>query len=74
MDTLTIKSGAFAKIAQYFNEFGLSVLVVLIGFLVWRMRAKRKTRINAAYNPDDQRTIEKKSKKSDKKEKEERGE
>lgn len=67
VNTITIKNQVFAKIIQYFNEFGLTVLVALAGLLVWRLRSRRKARINSLYNPDDQRTIEKKSKKSEKK-------
>ena len=62
LNTLTIKSQGFAKFVQYFNEYGLAVLVALAGLLVWRARSRRKVRINKKYNPDDTRTITKKEK------------
>lgn len=67
LNTLTIRNQVFGKIIQYFNEFGLAILVAVAGLLVWRARARRKAKINAHYNPDDERTIEKKSKKTEKK-------
>lgn len=72
LNVLTIDNGPLAKILQYFNEYGLAVLVALAGFIVWRMRSKRKARINALYNPDDTRTItvEKKAKPAKKAKKE----
>lgn len=49
---------------QILNEYGLTVLVALAGLIVWRMRNKRKEKINNTYNPNDDRFIDK-SKKSE---------
>lgn len=67
LNTLEVKSQNAAKIVQYFNEFGLAVLVALAGFIVWRLRSKRKARINRKYNPDDDRFRTKAGKESGKK-------
>ena len=64
LSTLQVEKPSFAKFMQYFNEFGLSVLVALAGLFVWRGRARRKARINRKYNPNDTRTVEKKQKAS----------
>lgn len=73
LNVLTIKNGALAKLLQFFNEFGIAVLVAVAGLIIWRMRSKRKQKINAQYNPNDTRTIvtEKKTKKASKEEKKE---
>ena len=55
LNTLEVKSQAAAKIVQYFNEFGLAILVAIAGFIAWRIRARRKIKINKKYNPDDVR-------------------
>ena len=67
LNTLEVKSQKAAKTVQYFNEFGLAVLVALAGFIVWRMRSRRKARINRKYNPDDTRFRTKAKKESDEK-------
>ena len=59
VNTLTIKSAAAANFWKYFNEYGLVVILALVGFMVWRMRSKRRLAINKKYNPDDTRTITK---------------
>ncbi|MCQ2575555.1 MAG: Gldg family protein [Treponema sp.] len=59
LNTLTIKNAVAAKILQYFNQYGLTVLVAIAGFVVWRIRSRRRIRINRKYNPDDTRTITK---------------
>ena len=59
VNTLTIKSMAAANFWKYFNEYGLVVILALVGLLVWRARAKRRVAINKKYNPDDTRTISK---------------
>lgn len=55
LNTLEIKSQTAAKTIQYFNEFGLAILVAVAGFMVWRARNRRKAKINKKYNPDDVR-------------------
>jgi len=66
-NTLNIKSNGAALFWKYFNEIGLAILVAVCGFIVWRMRSKRRKAINAKYNPNDSRTVvkEKKNKKGE---------
>lgn len=59
LNSLDIKSPALAMIMQYFNEFGIAILVIITGIIVWRIRTKRRKEINKEYNPDDKRTVEK---------------
>ena len=65
LNTLHNSGSALAFAVQYFNEFGLAVIVVIAGFIVWRMRNKRRERIRAKYNPNDARIIDTKSKEGD---------
>ena len=58
INVLNTDSKAKVTFFQLFNEYGLAVLVLLAGLIVWRMRIKRKARINRFYNPDDDRFIE----------------
>lgn len=44
-----------AVVARFFNQFGLAVLVVAAGLVVWRKREKRRRAIHAKYNPNDAR-------------------
>ncbi|MBP3708835.1 MAG: GldG family protein [Treponema sp.] len=55
MSTLRNTHSALAAAAQYFNEFGIAVIVILFGLIMWRMRIKRKTAIHDTYNPNDAR-------------------
>ncbi len=57
LSTLTVTSVAAQKVWQYFNEFGLAVIVVIVAFIVWRIRTRRRKAINEKYNPDDKRTV-----------------
>ncbi len=63
VNTLTIKSKKAANFWKYFNEYGLVVILAAVGFIVWRVRSSRRKEINKRYNPDDTRTVEKKSNK-----------
>ena len=67
INVLNTESKAKVTFFQLFNEYGLAVLVLLAGLIVWRMRSKRKQRINNFYNPNDERFMEK-SQKSEKSE------
>lgn len=60
VNVLTIKSQAAANFWKFFNEYGLVVILILLGFFVWKARTKRRREINKKYNPDDARTINKK--------------
>lgn len=66
LDFISIKSERFALIIKLLNEFGLALVVVLIGFIVWRFRIARRYLIQQKYNPDDERTVSKKSMKGEK--------
>ena len=57
LNTLTVKSAAFAKIMQYFNQFGLVVLVAVCGLVILKKRNARRKQIDEKYNPDDERRI-----------------
>ena len=65
INVLNTESKAKVTFWQMFNEFGLAVIVLIIGLIVWRMRALRKIRINKLYNPDDERFAENHQKKEE---------
>ena len=65
LDFISIKNEKSAFIVKMLNEFGLAVVIILIGFIVWRMRIARRYIIHQKYNPDDKRFIS--SKKNDEK-------
>ena len=56
--TLTIKSKGAVNFWKIFCEFGIAVIFVLVGFIVWKNRETRRRNINHKYNPNDTRTIE----------------
>lgn len=64
LDFISIKNEKSAFIVKMLNEFGLAVVIILIGFIVWRMRIARRYIIHQKYNPEDKRFIS--SKKNDK--------
>lgn len=57
LSSIEISSAASVVFAKYFNQFGLALLTALAGLLVWQNRNKRRRRIHARYNPDDERDI-----------------
>lgn len=57
VNNLTIKHNSAALFWKYFEQFGLVVILAIVGFIVLRMRAKRRKAINKKYNPNDTRTI-----------------
>lgn len=59
VNNLTVKSAAAANFWKILNQYGLAVLVALVGLIVWRLRTARRRSINKKYNPDDTRTISK---------------
>lgn len=65
LNTLSGADSPLAAASKFFNQFGLTVLTALAGFIVWRMRENRRRRIHDRYNPDDTRTIRKPSKKGE---------
>ena len=65
IDVLNTESKSKVTFFQMFNEFGLALIVLIIGLIVWRMRVLRKIRINRQYNPDDERFAENVQKKDE---------
>ena len=61
INVLDTSSKAKVTFFQLFNEYGLAILVLIAGLIVWRLRIKRKARINKFYNPDDERFMEAKA-------------
>ena len=59
VDTLNVRNQGAANFWKIFNQYGLVVLVILTGLIVWRCRVKRRRAINKKYNPNDTRTIQK---------------
>jgi len=57
LNTLTLKNKALSNLMKYFNQYGLVVLVLFAGFIVWRRRTARRKQINEKYNPNDERII-----------------
>jgi len=51
LNRLSDKNSGAAAAATFFNEFGLTILVAVVGLLVWHARAKRRERIRRRYNP-----------------------
>lgn len=62
LDFISIKNERSALIVKLLNQYGLAIVVILIGFIVWRMRLAKKYLIQQKYNPEDSRTIQKNSK------------
>ena len=58
INVLDTSSKAKMTFFQLFNEYGLAILVMIAGLIVWRMRIRRKAKINKQYNPDDERFME----------------
>lgn len=57
---LDSKNVALATIFKLFNQFGLTVLVAILGLIVWRFRTIRRNEIRVKYNPNDERDIKNK--------------
>ena len=57
LNTMQNTSGTLALIIRYFNQFGLAVLVAVVGFVMWRLRSIRRRKIHDKYNPNDKREI-----------------
>ena len=57
LNLLSVKNPALATFFKLFNQFGLAILVAVLGLLVWRLRAVRRNEIRIKYNPNDEREI-----------------
>lgn len=55
MNSLKDVSSTAKNIAKAFNQYVIVVFVALAGLFVWRARSSRRKRIQAKYNPNDQR-------------------
>ncbi|MBO4547376.1 MAG: Gldg family protein [Treponema sp.] len=55
LNLLNAKNAALATLFKLVNQFGLTILVALLGLLVWRLRAIRRNEIRIKYNPNDER-------------------
>lgn len=62
VNTLEIKSMAAANFWKFFCQYGLVVILIIVGLLVLRSRSRRRRAINKKYNPNDTRTITKSAK------------
>ncbi|HZK19796.1 MAG TPA: Gldg family protein [Treponemataceae bacterium] len=50
--TFVVDNPTKASLAKLLNQYGLPFLVVLIGFVIWRIRELRRRKIQAGYYPD----------------------
>lgn len=57
LNALKARSAQSASLAKFFNQYGLVIIVVLIGLVVWQQRNARRRRIRMLFNPDDSREI-----------------
>lgn len=70
LNTLKKSSTASIKVAKIINQYGVPLLVIIIGFIVWRMRVEYRKKIRIQYASTDERETmsmeNKKEKKNDK--------
>lgn len=66
MNTLDKTNGAFANVAKYFNQFGLAVLVAVVGLLVLLARQQHRKQIRLRYDPSDSREMSRSKKEESK--------
>lgn len=70
LNTLKKSSTASIKVAKIINQYGVPLLVIIIGFIVWRMRVVHRKKIRIQYASTDERETmsmeNKKEKKNDK--------
>lgn len=70
LNTLKKSSTASIKVAKIINQYGVPLLVIIIGFVVWRMRVEHRKKIRIQYASTDERETmsmeNKKEKKNDK--------
>ena len=62
LNTLSNTNTIFALIVKYFNQFGIAVIIAIIGLVMWRARVIRRKNIHNRYNPNDKREIVKETK------------
>ncbi|MCR5289988.1 MAG: Gldg family protein [Treponema sp.] len=57
LNGLELSNVGAIQFAKYFNEFGLGIIVALIGLFVWKSRNERRRQIHDRYNPNDERDL-----------------
>ncbi len=57
LNALKVRTGSSAVIAKYFNQYGLVLLVIIAGLLMWRKRSIHRKNIRMTYDPDDSREV-----------------
>jgi len=53
--TFTVENPIRASISKLFNQYGLPLLVVLFGFIMWQIRIGRRKKIQARYYPEEKK-------------------
>lgn len=69
LNTLNKTSAGSVKVAKFINQYGVPFLVLVVGFVIWRMRVKHRRKIRIEYASTDERetmSMEEGKKKNDK--------
>ena len=69
LNTLNKTSAVSVKVAKIINQYGVPFLVLIVGFVIWRMRIKHRRKIRIEYASTDERetmSMEEGKKKNDK--------
>ena len=69
LNTLNKTSAISVKVAKIINQYGVPFLVLIVGFVIWRMRIKHRRKIRIEYASTDERetmSMEEGKKKNDK--------
>ena len=69
LNTLNKTSAVSVKVAKFINQYGVPFLVLVVGFVIWRMRVKHRRKIRIEYASTDERetmSMEEGKKKNDK--------
>ena len=69
LNTLNKTSAGSVKVAKIINQYGVPFLVLVVGFVIWRMRIKHRRKIRIEYASTDERetmSMEEGKKKNDK--------
>ena len=69
LNTLNKTSAGSVKVVKIINQYGVPFLVLIVGFVIWRMRIKHRRKIRIEYASTDERetmSMEEGKKKNDK--------
>ena len=55
LNTLNKTSSGSVKVAKFINQYGVPFLVLVAGFVIWRMRVKHRRKIRIEYASTDER-------------------